>query len=114
MSRSDSVYIQDIILSIDIVFAYLQDKTELDFVNEMLLQDAVIRRFEIIGEASSKISDALKLANPDVEWRLMKAMRNKLIHEYFGVSASTIYHTATLNLPILKEQLLKISLSPDL
>ncbi|WP_295650060.1 DUF86 domain-containing protein [uncultured Mucilaginibacter sp.] len=114
MSRSDSVYLQDIVQSIDIVFAYLQNKTEFDFVNETLLQDAVIRRFEIIGEASSKISDALKLAHPDVEWRLMKAMRNKLIHEYFGVSANTIYHTATLNLPTLKEQFLKIAFSRDL
>jgi uncharacterized protein with HEPN domain len=50
----------------------------------MMMQDAVIRRFEIIGEAATKISETIKTANPNVQWRLMKAMRNKLIHEYFG------------------------------
>jgi uncharacterized protein with HEPN domain len=108
MSRSDAVYVTDILESIDIIFTYLADKTESDFTKDQILQDAVIRRFEIIGEASSKISEAFKLANPEIEWRLMKAMRNKLIHEYFGVSATTIFHTVTLNLPQLKSQLQKI------
>jgi len=99
MTRSDGVYIQDIIESIDIIFLYLKNKTESDFSNEQILQDAVIRRFEIIGEAATKISDAIKVAHPEIEWRLMKAMRNKIIHEYFGVSASTVYNTAIINLP---------------
>jgi len=73
-----------------------------------MLQDAVIRRFEIIGEASSKVSETIKNKNPEVQWRLMKEMRNKLIHEYFGVSPITIYSTIKLDLPILKEQLEKI------
>lgn len=108
MSRSDSVYLNDIIESIDIIFKYLSNKTEIQFIEDQLLQDAVIRRFEIIGEASSKISETLKSNHPEVEWQLMKAMRNKLIHEYFGVSASTIYHTVNINLPILKGHLEKI------
>ena len=70
-----------------------------------MLQDAVIRRFEIIGEASSKISANVKSINPDIQWRLMKAMRNKLAHEYFGVSPVTIYSTIKIDLPVLKEQL---------
>ncbi len=110
MSRSDGVYIQDIIESIDTIFLYLENKTESDFSNEQILQDAVIRRFEIIGEAATKISDATKAAHPEIEWRLMKAMRNKIIHEYFGVSASTVYNTAIINLPELKNQLTKISI----
>jgi len=108
MSRSDAVYVIDILESIDIIFTYLKDKTESDFTKDRILQDAVIRRFEIIGEASSKISESFKLANREIEWRLMKAMRNKLIHEYFGVSATTIFHTVTINLPLLKSQLQKI------
>jgi uncharacterized protein with HEPN domain len=70
-----------------------------------MLQDAVIRRFEIIGEAATKISNDTKSKNPKVQWRLMKEMRNKLIHEYFGVSPVTIYSTIKMDLPILKEQL---------
>lgn len=73
-----------------------------------MLQDAVIRRFEIIGEASSKISDAFKVSHPQIQWKLMKAMRNKLIHEYFGVSAHTLFQTIQIDLPQLQEQLSKL------
>ena len=69
----------------------------------------MIRRFEIIGEASSKISDKLKNNNPNIAWRLMKEMRNKLIHEYFGISAETIYTTIKQDIPVLKEQLSKLT-----
>src|SRR5471030_932101 len=108
MSRSQSVYLEDIIESIDFIFSYLENKTEHDFINEMLLQDAVIRRFEIIGEASSKVSESLKASYPEVKWKLMKGMRNRLVHEYFGVMADTVYRTIYADLPVLKEQLLKI------
>lgn len=108
MSRSDSVYLQDILDSVNIILAYTENITEFEFLNNMILQDAVTRRFEIIGEAASKISDNIKSANPGVQWRLMKEMRNKLIHEYFGVSAITIYSTIKSDLPILKEQLEKL------
>ena len=100
MSRSDEVYLQDILESIEIILTYTEDKTEYEFVNDQMLQDAVTRRFEIIGEASTKISESIKDKNPGVQWRLMKGMRNKLIHEYFGVSAITIYSTVKLDLPI--------------
>jgi uncharacterized protein with HEPN domain len=108
MSRSDQVYLQDILESIEMILTYTENKTEFEFINDSMLQDAVTRRFEIIGEASSKISETIKTENPEVQWRLMKGMRNKLIHEYFGVSPITIYSTIQLDLPILKEQLEKI------
>jgi uncharacterized protein with HEPN domain len=73
-----------------------------------MLQDAIIRRFEIIGEAASKIAESTRNQNPQVQWRLMKEMRNKLIHEYFGVSPITIYSTIRLDIPILLEQLRKL------
>lgn len=105
MSRSDKVYLQDILESIDAIFLYIENKTEYEFSKDMMLQDAVIRRFEIIGEASSKISDGLKTQYSAIQWKLMKAMRNKLIHEYFGVSVVTIYFTIKRDLVLLKEQI---------
>lgn len=110
MSRSDKIYVQDILDAIEIIESYIGTKTEFDFATDMMMQDAVIRRFEIIGEAATKISETTKAANPSVQWRLMKAMRNKLIHEYFGVSAATIYTTVKADLPLLKEQLNEIKL----
>src|ERR1700743_2603043 len=105
MSRSDQVYLQDILESIEIILTYTENKTEFEFINDLMLQDAVIRRFEIIGEASSKVSENIKLKYPAIQWKLMKAMRNKLVHEYFGVSPHTIYSTINLDLPVLKEQI---------
>lgn len=110
MSRSDKVYIQDIIESVEILLSYTENKTEFEFLNDLMLQDAVTRRFEIIGEAASKISEQLKAKHPNVQWRLMKEMRNKLIHEYFGVSPITLYTTIKLDIPILLEELNKISI----
>lgn len=101
MTREDSVYIEDIIQSIHIIQEYLEGKTELDFETSLLLQDAVYRRFEIIGEAATKVSQEFKEAHPEIEWRLMKMMRNKLIHEYFGISATTIFATVQEDLPQL-------------
>lgn len=108
MTRDDKVYLRDIIESIEIIFEYIGDKTEFEFSKNLMLQDAVFRRFEIIGEASTKISDSFKNQHDSIEWRLMKLIRNKLIHEYFGVSTSTVYNTIHRDLPKLLEKLKKI------
>lgn len=108
MSRSDLVYIDDILESILLIFQYTESQTELDFSSNIMLQDAVTRRFEIIGEAAGKVSELLKAEYPEIKWGLMKAMRNKLIHEYFGISADTLYQTVKIDLPQLQEQLHKL------
>ena len=106
--RSNNIYLQDIIESIDIIFQHLQDMTKFEFSKNILVQDAVIRIFEIIGEASSKIETAFKEQHKNIEWSLMKDMRNKLAHEYFGISSITIYQTCKTHLPLLKEKIEKI------
>lgn len=105
MTRDDHVYLQDIVDSIEIIVDYLDGKTEMDFEQSQLLQDAVYRRFEIIGEASTKISEQFKHTHPEIEWRIMKLMRNKLIHEYFGISPSTVFATVIEDLPQLLAKL---------
>lgn len=105
MSRSDTVYLEDIREAINMIIGYLGEATESEFLANFMLQDAVIRRFEIIGEAATKISEPFKLQNPQIPWRLMKTMRNKMIHEYFGVSAGTIYSTIKIDIPVLKQQI---------
>jgi len=109
MSRSDQVYLQDILESIRMIFSYVDKRTESDFMIDFMLQDAVIRRFEIIGEAATKISTDFKVRHSEVQWSLMKSMRNKLVHEYFGISPATVYLTIQIDLPVLKEQLEKMT-----
>ena len=72
--------------------------------------DAVIRNFEIIGEASVHIPDVFQYDYPDVPWKQMAGMRNVLIHEYFGVDIGTVWQTVEVRLPELKQQLSQIHL----
>ena len=103
--RADAVYLQDIIISIEAIEQYLSGISEEDFIANQMIQDAVIRRFEIIGEAATQMTKEFKENFPVIEWRLMTDMRNKLIHGYFGASASLIYETSKVNLPELKIKL---------
>ncbi len=80
--RDDRVYLKDIIESIELIFSYIGDNSDYEFSQNLLIQDAVYRRFEIIGETSSNVSEELRQAYPEIEWRLMKTMRNKLSHEF--------------------------------
>ncbi|HWB63332.1 MAG TPA: DUF86 domain-containing protein [Chitinophagales bacterium] len=103
--RDDKVYLLDILDSIEIIEKYTAEVSLEEFEKNFMLQDAVIRRFEVIGEAATKISDAFKKGNPEVEWRLISGMRNKLIHEYLGISVITIYNTVYKDLPVLKQKI---------
>lgn len=73
-------------------------------------QDAVIRKLEIIGEAAKQLSASLKAAQPNIPWREIAGMRDKMIHEYFGVNPVMVWAVIERNLPELKraiESLLK-------
>lgn len=101
--------INDILLAIESIEEYTKNMTFSDFQQNKLVVDAVIRNFEIIGEASVHIPETFRHLNPDIPWKQMTAMRNVLIHEYFGVNLNTIWQTLHLRLPILKQQLLAIN-----
>lgn len=75
------------------------------FYKNEILKRAVVRSLEIIGEASSKISDEFKRNHPEISWREMKGTRNKLIHEYFGVDYEIVWDIIKNELPDLKDQI---------
>jgi len=72
------------------------------------LQSAVIRQFEIIGEAASRITDNTKGRSADLNWSDIIGMRHKMIHDYFEVSIDVTWDTAKNDLPILKDQIKKV------
>lgn len=78
------------------------------FSERWIEQDAMIRNFEIIGEAAKNISDNTVQNNPEIEWFKLKGMRNLIAHEYFGIRLETIWDTAVNDIPLLKEQIEKI------
>ena len=103
MSKRDSLLlVDDIIQSFKKIKSYTQGLTFDDFLKSDITIDAVVRNFEIAGEASNYISDDFKLLHPEINWRIITDFRNKLIHHYFGVNHSFVWNAVQQDIdPIL-------------
>ena len=101
-------FLLDMLLSAKIAIDYLENKYIDDLENNLQLQDAVIRRLLIIGEASNKISETTQQSFPTIPWRVIKGMQNRLVHEYDDIDLNTIWETVKTSLPILIVELEKI------
>jgi uncharacterized protein with HEPN domain len=75
------------------------------FDADQLVQDAVLRNIELIGEAATRIPEAIRLAHPEIPWREIIAMRNQLIHAYLGVDLDVVWDVIQVELPFLILQL---------
>lgn len=100
--RDDSLYLLHILQAIDQIEEYLQGFDQAGFNRSRLVQDAVIRQFEIIGEATKNVSPALRAKASAVPWKNLAGMRDKLIHQYFGVDIDAVWETARQDLPLLR------------
>jgi len=110
MKRDYKLFIQDIIDSINQIQEYIKNVTEEVFMKNIQLQDAVIRRIEIIGEASKNIPRVVKQANRDIPWIQISNYRNFITHSYFATSLQRIWAVAKKETPKLKESLKNIKL----
>ncbi len=99
--QRDKAYLFDIIDSAKLAVQYLSNISYEDFSLNTSIQDAVIRRIEIIGEASNRISKESKSRYNDLPWKEMKGMRNLLIHEYDEIDLKNVWDTVKNNLPSL-------------
>lgn len=93
--KDDKIYIDHILNSIDRIESYLEGKDHLSFSNDYLVQDAVVRQLEIIGEATKRISGELRITNPQVPWSDMAGMRDVLIHDYIDVDIDIVWKTVS-------------------
>ena len=100
--KDDLAFIEHILLCIDKIQEYTKNLTTQEFNNNELIQDAVIRNIEIIGEATKKISKDLKSQYREIPWKEMSGMRDKLIHDYFGVDVDVVWKTVNEDIPYLK------------
>lgn len=108
MKREFLDYIEDIIQAMTECSDFVGELSYEDFINDIKTVKAVIRNLEIIGEATGKIPEEIKQKYPEIEWNKIIGMRNKLIHEYFGVDNKIIWDTINNNIPASKPLFEKI------
>lgn len=105
MKKDPQVFLKHILESIEWIEKDTKDLSEKDFLENIPMQDAVIRRLEIIGEAIRNLPDEAKKASPHVPWQDIMDMRNKLIHGYFGVDLKLVWNVIKKDLPPLKKHI---------
>lgn len=108
MTKIDSIYIDHIMESISRIERYLIGIDQDSFLNNEMVQSAVIRELEVIGEASKNISKKTKDMYERVPWRSISGMKDKLIHDYMGVDLDAVWDTATIDILELKTNLSRI------
>ena len=109
MTRDYRVYLDDILEAIGKIERYFSALTSQNALENDMAIDAIVRNFEVIGEASKRIPESIKRKYPDIPWKLMSGMRDKLIHEYFGINTQTLFKTIEEDLPSLKPGIQKLA-----
>jgi len=109
----DSARISHVLDAILEIESYLENIEFEVFIRNSMMRYACIKQIEIIGEACNHISDTIKTEFTDIEWAQIIAMRNILVHEYFGVDSTLVWQIVKEDIPFLKEKFLEILKSID-
>jgi len=104
-SRNTFVYLKDMLIACQKCESFTAEISYELFLNDEKTQYAVIHAIEIIGEASTKIPFLIKKKHTNIPWRTISGMRNKLIHEYFGVNTGVLWETIKNDIPALEKEL---------
>lgn len=102
MKRDVRVYLCDILEAIEKIEEYTKGSSEEDFCAKTQMQDAVLRRLEIIGEAVKHIPPKIRNEHPDIPWKQIAGMRDILVHEYFGVNLKRAFKVVKNDISNLK------------
>ncbi|MBA7548905.1 hypothetical protein ES705_41373 [subsurface metagenome] len=108
MKKDINIFLEHILESIYLIEEYIKDKNKSEFLKLRQLQDSVIRRIEIIGEAIKNIPDDFKETHPKIPWKSIIGMRDILIHQYFGIDLNLTWEVIEKDLPKLKKQIIAI------
>jgi uncharacterized protein with HEPN domain len=101
-------YLEDMIGAMESVTKFVENIDYSDFIEDDKTTSAVIRKLEIIGEAAKKIPAKIKKEYSGIPWKDMAGMRDKLIHEYFGVDLKRVWRTIKEDVPSLKPKIKEV------
>jgi len=105
--RSDRERLLDVLHAIENIEKYSVQGYDA-YVSEELVQVWIVHHIQLIGEATASLSRELRESSPDIPWQDIIAMRNVLVHQYFGIDLREVWDTVTTDLPTLKNQVLSI------
>lgn len=103
--RSSNLLLLDMKEAAEKILKYTQGLSFEDFLTDDKTIDAVVRNFEIIGEASLRIDEDFRLENPQIEWKKLRGFRNRIVHDYFGIDYEIVWSILTEDLEELVFQL---------
>lgn len=107
--RRDKDFLEDIIEAMELIILYSKGMTYKAFLTDRKTQDAVVRNFEVIGEAAKNISQDLKKKHPEIPWKNMAGLRDKLIHFYFGIDYQIVWTITRKEIPHLLKKVKTLS-----
>jgi len=101
-------YLEDVLEAIARIRSYISGYDQDSFAKDLKTQDAVLRNLGVIGEAVSRIPETVEASAPDVEWRKIRALRNILVHEYFGINLPIVWDVVQNKLAPVEQACRKI------
>lgn len=103
--RPSRVLVADIIEAIEKIERYVAGMNRDGFLWDEKTIDAVVRNLEIIGEASNRLPPSFQAQHPEIEWRRIVGLRNRIVHDYFGLDLEIVWEVVQHELPVLKAKL---------
>ena len=106
--RRDSHYLGDIQEAIERIVAYTGSLSYQQFLADIKTQDAVVRNLQVLGEAAKKLSPGLRNTTPHLPWQEMAGMRDKIVHDYFGINYDIVWTVIRQELPAILAEIKKL------
>ena len=108
MVKDPQIFLEQIKDFCDKITLHTQGKTLADFKSDELLQYAIIKILEMIGEACNKLETDFHSTHPDIPWRSIIGMRNRTVHDYWDINLPIVWKTVTTRVPELRDQIAKL------